>query len=340
MRFSSHLGLAALALWPTATAWAQGNPGTNLQVEVKVTGVFRSKDTTYVSYILTNMTGSAEVLQTYTVNAPVLPLGVLAPSPVDAWATRTRYRGRTVARWTALDGIQPGQSSPTLTFKAVGLPALVQSWYRGDKLPSTFEDDTLAPHPDEFPQGDVDPLVAYSVPTPTVGVEPAPAAPSRPILATRVRDQAGTACGLGWITSASLCDDLESYLAGSTLRILDHLAAVSAGHTSGGPVNDNAYWLLTASGEAARDFIDVPGIRLTYICGNRFRLRNPNYASIQVTYDVYRTSESSSLLLPGRTADQQPYTESFFTTTNRGTVRVFFNGQLIQTKANGGTTCP
>jgi hypothetical protein len=79
-------------------------------------------------------------------------------------------------------------------------------------------------------------------------------------------------------------------------------------------------------------------IQLTYLCGNRFRIRNKNFVDVDVRWDVYNTQESSvesigaaSLLVPN--FDQQ------FETIQRGTVRLFFNGALIQTKANGGTTC-
>jgi len=75
-------------------------------------------------------------------------------------------------------------------------------------------------------------------------------------------------------------------------------------------------------------------ITLTYICGNSFRVRNTNPAVITVTWDVYKTPEKGTLALAARPA-QAPYSETYFTTANKGTVRLFLDGVLIQTKANG-----
>ncbi len=75
-------------------------------------------------------------------------------------------------------------------------------------------------------------------------------------------------------------------------------------------------------------------ITLTYICGNSFRVRNTNPNEITVTWDVYQKGETGTLLLPPKPASA-PYSETYFTTVNKGTVRLFLDGVLIQTKANG-----
>jgi hypothetical protein len=79
--------------------------------------------------------------------------------------------------------------------------------------------------------------------------------------------------------------------------------------------------------------IDTSQIRLTYICGNQFRIRNPQPRFLTLTYDVYGTSERNEV-------SAGDLMDSFFWTKNRGTVRLFYNGTLIQTKANGGKSCP
>jgi hypothetical protein len=73
-------------------------------------------------------------------------------------------------------------------------------------------------------------------------------------------------------------------------------------------------------------------IRLTYLCGNRFRVRNPNADWADVRYDVYRTDDGGDLTVP-------PNGEIVFTTERTGTTRLFYAGRLVQTKANGGATC-
>jgi len=75
-------------------------------------------------------------------------------------------------------------------------------------------------------------------------------------------------------------------------------------------------------------------ITLTYICGNSFRVRNTNPTVLTVTWDVYKTTEQGTLTLAAKPA-AAPYSETYFTTVNKGTVRLFLDGVLIQTKANG-----
>lgn len=75
-------------------------------------------------------------------------------------------------------------------------------------------------------------------------------------------------------------------------------------------------------------------ITLTYICGNSFRVRNTNPNEVTVTWDVYQQGETGTLVLPAKPASA-PYSETYFTTVKKGTVRLFLDGTLIQTKANG-----
>jgi hypothetical protein len=84
--------------------------------------------------------------------------------------------------------------------------------------------------------------------------------------------------------------------------------------------------------------IELSKLRLTYICGQRFRVRNSNDAVVPVTWDVAGTTETGSLLLPGRPVDAN-FSETFFVTANVGTVRLFYNGAQADVKANGGFPC-
>jgi hypothetical protein len=84
---------------------------------------------------------------------------------------------------------------------------------------------------------------------------------------------------------------------------------------------------------------NLDSIRLTYICANRFRVRNYNDVEVAARWDVYRTSDSGRVTLPPR-AGGSAYAEVFFETAVRGTTRLFVGSTLVQTKANGGTVCP
>jgi hypothetical protein len=109
-------------------------------------------------------------------------------------------------------------------------------------------------------------------------------------------------------------------------------APVSVAVTAGATSN------TTVSVACASAVITTSGMVLTYMCANRFRVRNPNDAVVTVTWDVAGTSEQGTLSLPARPLGSG-FSESFFETVATGTVRLFYNGTQIQVKANGGFVC-
>lgn len=81
-------------------------------------------------------------------------------------------------------------------------------------------------------------------------------------------------------------------------------------------------------------------IRIEYVCGNGFRVLNYDNVFADVTWDVAETADSGGRAqLPPRFAGQ-PYSVVNITTRLKGTMRLFSNGRLIQTMANGGSACP
>ena len=74
-------------------------------------------------------------------------------------------------------------------------------------------------------------------------------------------------------------------------------------------------------------------VTLAFVCGNRFRVRNPLTDTVRVHWDVYHTPDSGSLILPPRPTNAQ-YSETFFATHATGTARLFFQGTLLQTAKN------
>jgi hypothetical protein len=84
---------------------------------------------------------------------------------------------------------------------------------------------------------------------------------------------------------------------------------------------------------------DKSKITLTYICGTRFRIRNANAVVLHLTYDVYGSGQPAAELQVDERRPPAPYAEGFFDVGAKGTVRVFLNGVLVQTKANGNTVC-
>jgi hypothetical protein len=86
--------------------------------------------------------------------------------------------------------------------------------------------------------------------------------------------------------------------------------------------------------------IDLSQIKLTYTCGTFFRVRNLSSSQLTLTYSVYRTSETGTVTVPAAPTGQSfNYSETYFQTTNKGAVRLTYNGQLVALMNNGGVAC-
>ena len=218
-------------------------------MDVRVPLVTMRGDTVAVTYVLYVRPSSVERLVFLTVETPEEPLAISLPQPAKAWSNSTTYRERTVARWAALDRIAQGRSSPPLSFRERGLPGIAKAWYRGDRLPTLGEDDRDEPEPDPSlpvpaPPADPDPLIDLSVETRTVGVDALPGDATSESLTARLDSLTRQACALSWITQAPLPDASRS-----PARLVSFRRALAAAHKSGGPVTDNAYWLLKVNAD-------------------------------------------------------------------------------------------
>jgi hypothetical protein len=79
-------------------------------------------------------------------------------------------------------------------------------------------------------------------------------------------------------------------------------------------------------------------IKLTYRCGNWFRIRNLNTVDVSVQYSVYRTSETGPVTLPAAPASIG-YGDTWIQTQNTGAVVITYNGSRVAEKPNGGAAC-
>lgn len=86
--------------------------------------------------------------------------------------------------------------------------------------------------------------------------------------------------------------------------------------------------------------VDSSLIQLVYVCGNRFTIRNGNTRVVTVGYQVVGSSERWNSLGVAARPDSLSYGETPLRTQATGPVQLLYNGQVIQTVANGGTTCP
>jgi hypothetical protein len=252
------VSLSALILW-WVPAEGQGTPGTNLSVTLEVDSLRRWSDTSQVFYVARNHPSSLEPLWRLTIEAPADPIEILHPAPADSWFVSKQYGERPVAHWGSLTGsfAAPGASSPTLSFKAIGLPAIVDAYIGGYYEPLELDAD-----PDESVLR-VGPLETHGIAVKTVGVEPLAAAATPASLTTRLTNLTSESCNLAWISSAAVCTSLNGKLQQASqaltqgdnktarTRLRSFLNELSAQHDAQGslPVKGNAYWLLKVNAE-------------------------------------------------------------------------------------------
>src|ERR1700680_493858 len=84
---------------------------------------------------------------------------------------------------------------------------------------------------------------------------------------------------------------------------------------------------------------DVAEIKLSYTCGNYFRIRNANPSRVDLTYTVYRTGEQGTVALPGKPSSY-PYSETYLHTNTKGALQLSSSGSRVAVKQNGGLACP
>lgn len=100
--------------------------------------------------------------------------------------------------------------------------------------------------------------------------------------------------------------------------------------------------MLALAGRSARvanaQVVNASGIKVTYRCGNYFRVRNFNTVDVPVQYSVFRTTETGPLTLPAAITGIG-YSETWLRTTNRGAVRLAYLGGRVAEKPNGNAPC-
>ena len=144
-------------------------------------------------------------------------------------------------------------------------------------------------------------------------------------------------CGMNALSSAA--DPASAPISTTTLARLHTISLTLFRNASMPPrVRRMALCANTAVQSIYTPPVLASDIQLTYLCGNRFRLRNRSFQDVDVRWEVYNTTDRGEESIGSATA-LIPNFDQTFTTELRGTVRLFYNGALIQTKANGGTVC-
>ena len=222
---------------------AQKTDSTRFRVDVRPTIVAIRGDTVRVSYVVRNRPESVDTLFGFTVDAPGI-LSVDRPGPRTSWMVSTRWRLRHVASGGTLGQHPlPGQVMPPLTYKAIGLPDIVQYW--ADRYTDYVPPDTLG----DLEPGPSDDSVAIDGVTGfTVGVGSLPADHGPEALAKRLVGLVERACQLRWIDERGVCNSLQ-------VKVRPRRESLSALHQEldaqrGKHVNETAYVLLVANIDA------------------------------------------------------------------------------------------
>jgi hypothetical protein len=151
-----------------------------------------------------------------------------------------------------------------------------------------------------------------------------------------VRVEAG---GLSALTSATGVYQIDGIVSGvSSVR----LTTAPTGCTLPTPVSVTIAGATTSTADiavACSTIMIKPNVLLlTYLCGRTFQVRNSNEAVVEVTWDVFETTDAGTLTLPARPLSAS-FSETVFETTATGTVRLFYQGTQVGVKANGGAVC-
>ena len=321
--------LLARCVLGVAVLSAQDLPGKNLDVTVRVRAVTMSKDTVTVSYSLLNSGGSAEALADFTVKALVVPLQVISPS--SDWAAGKVFGRLSVATWTSLQGIAHGDSTPTLTFRAIGLPGIVTAWYAGDSIITVPADDSTSIVPN------YNPLLDLSKQIQTVGVDAAPTSLSA--LLSRLHTLTDSSCTLTWITNSGLCTILGADLGASPSHVLAFATSLDSAHAHGADVGNAAYGLLKPNAEYIKAFVDTSIVQLHVVCAGIWLVRNYNYAAFAGTWTTTGEVHSGSVTVDGRANDAHEFTDLRITSAGTN-LNLYYNGVLLRTRERGTSSCP
>jgi hypothetical protein len=80
-------------------------------------------------------------------------------------------------------------------------------------------------------------------------------------------------------------------------------------------------------------------LTLEYVCGRRFKIKNTLPYTVDVQYEEEGNPGRKRITLAQKAAEQA-YGETDIDARTTRTLRVLLDGDVILTKANGGTTCP
>lgn len=128
-----------------------------------------------------------------------------------------------------------------------------------------------------------------------------------------------------YLTAAALPSDYIERMAATTEPIMNSTSAPAA-------LRDLARCVRTIIADTLPERVPTSAITLEYVCGNRFRVSNSGALWIDVNYRVQNTTETGDLVVA-------PHAHTEFTTEAVGRVFLYYLGQDIRERNNGGLPC-
>jgi hypothetical protein len=226
--------LAAIAVLLPNIAAAQ-LPGTTVIATPRLRNITRGGDTTIVTYSVLVSATSPEHLLGFTISVAGAVATVVSPGVDTLWTATPVFEGHQVAGWWSANTISPGDSTPTLVYKAIGLPGMSTAWLTGDSVTKPWAADSENPPAYQW-------LDSMSAKTSGIGVYPA--AITQPSIATYLRAQTDAACSAGWVTSSALCTALHGFATTDYSSIQQYGTSLDSARSAGSAVSDAAYLLL------------------------------------------------------------------------------------------------
>jgi hypothetical protein len=83
---------------------------------------------------------------------------------------------------------------------------------------------------------------------------------------------------------------------------------------------------------AIADAVPLSAIRVTYVCGNRYRVDNRSTESVQLSYQLSGTKQKGGFAV-------HPRASRTFTARGEGDLSLYYRGKLVQTVQNRGESC-
>ena len=103
---------------------------------------------------------------------------------------------------------------------------------------------------------------------------------------------------------------------------------------------DSGVRIAAARVRRQAEYAAAPKPTLAYVCRNKFRIRSTSSLDTFVEYAVAGTGETGRIYVARREPNAD-YTDTFFVTDERGTVKIFsIEGKLVATAKNRRTRCP